>query len=937
VIHALVAKTRDLESTAPQQLIRLELKRLALGGLWILSAFVTTQAQVVFDGSFGTSGALSGPNYNIAAAAGLTRGNNLFHSFSQFDLKAGDVATFSGPANIQNILSRVTGGSPSSIDGTIRSGIAGANFYFINPSGVIFGPNASVDVSGAFAVSTANYLKLADGARFMAALGADDSMLSSAPVAAFGFLEGANGSVDVSGSLRSSPGTPLAVIGTTVTVRDGASLEALGSQINLTGVSAAGEVTPSIPSSIRGDLAPAGAPSPPGSVVIRGGRLVIENARVDVSSTGGDLVLALSDSVEVLNGGQLTTEASGATRGGNVVIQAPRVVVDGQDGPLPTRIAAETTSDDAAGIGGNVIIRSGSLDLVHGAELSVSTFGAADAGRIDITTGAMRVLGSDTFNYLTQISANAAPVSGTASGAGGQVVIRADSLELGQYATISASTLGDANAGSIDITAHSISIKDSSVTTYSSGAGNGGDIRVASDGLTLDGKFGSITALALGVNSQLPAGHGGNIDISASSLRLLNDSAISASTYGDGNAGNIQINAGSVLLDTGHPQPGIIPGISSTSSLSFDGTPTAGNGGNISINADSVSLVHGMMISVATSTPGRGGNIDIQTGSLRLMNDAAISASTYGNGNAGNITIGADSVILDTGLPQAGVIPGISSSSSLSLDGSANAGNGGDIFLNAGSLSMLNGMTISAGTATPGNGGNIYIAAESVAIDRASIQSSSQASGHAGTITMLSSGEVLLTGGASISTAALQSSAGDILVTSGSEVRLVDSKFIARAGPGGGGNITVQAPQLIYLLRGALDTQAVGDGGNLTVGTSKFVVNGSDLISKSSSANGGNISILSDYFFQSDSIIDASAPFGLPGAVKVTAPDLDLSSSLIALPGSLLDAESQMRPDCAVRTSEGISSFVILGRGGLPFEPGGFIPSQAPSSRDEEK
>ena len=938
MIRALVAKIRELEFRTQQHGTRLELKRLALSGLWILSAFVTTQAQVVLDGSFGTSGALTGPNYNIAAAAGLMRGNNLFHSFSQFDLRAGDVATFSGPANIQNILGRVTGGNPSSIDGTIRSGIAGANFYFINPSGVIFGPNASVDVSGAFAVSTANYLKLADGARFMAALGADDSTLSSAPVSAFGFLEGANGGVEVRGSLRSSPGTPLAVIGTTVTVRDGASLEALGSQINLTGVSAAGEVAPSIPGSIKGDLAPAGAASPPGSVVIRGGRLVIENARVDVSNTGGDLVLALSDSVEVLNGGQLTTGASGATRGGNIIIEAPKIAIDGQNGPLPTRIAAETGSDDAAGMGGNVIIRSGSLDLEHGAEISVSTFGAADAGRIDITTGAMRVLGSDTFNFLTQISANAAPVSGTASGAGGQIVIRADSLELGQYATVSASSLGDANAGSIDLTAHSISIKDSSVTTYSSGAGNGGDIRVASDELTLDGMFGSITALALGVNSQSPAGHGGNIDIRTSSLLMINDAAISASTYGDGNAGNIQIHAASVDLETGHPQPGIIPGISSTSSLSFDGTPNAGNGGNISINADSLSILNGMMISVETSTLGRGGNIDIQTGSLRVMTDSAISASTYGNGNAGSILINADSVVLDTGRPHAGVIPGISSSSNVSLDGSANTGKGGDVFLNAGSLSMLNGMIISAGTATPGAGGSIYITADSVSINNgASIRSSSEASGRAGTITLESSGGVMLSGGASISTAALQSSAGDINVVSDLEVRVVDSAVIARAGPGGGGNITIQAPQLIYLLRGSLDTQAVGDGGNLTVQTSMFVVNGSDLISKSSSANGGNISILSDYFLQSGTIIDASAPFGLAGAVKVTAPDLDLSGSLIALPGSLLDAESQMRPDCAVRTSGDISSFVILGRGGLPLEPGGFIPSQAPSSRDEKE
>ena len=73
-------------------------------------------AQVVLDGKFG-SGAVPGPNYNITPDLGRTVGNNLFHSFTQFDLRAGEIARFSGPANvqIQNILSRVTGGSPSSI------------------------------------------------------------------------------------------------------------------------------------------------------------------------------------------------------------------------------------------------------------------------------------------------------------------------------------------------------------------------------------------------------------------------------------------------------------------------------------------------------------------------------------------------------------------------------------------------------------------------------------------------------------------------------------------------------------------------------------------------------------------------------------------------------------------------------------------------------
>ena len=703
---------------------------------------------------------------------------------------------------------------------------------------------------------------------------------------------------------------------------------------------------------------------------------------------------------------------------------------------MATRIAAETMSDDPLGVGGNVLIRSDSLDVMRGAEISVSTFGVADAGRVDITTGRMRVFGSDTFNFPTQISANAAPVSGTASGAGGQVVIHADSLEVSKFATISASTLGDANAGSIDVTARSISIQDGSLTTYSSGAGQGGDIRVQSQDLTLNGRFGSITALALGINGSLPAGTGGNIDITTGSLRLLNDAAISASTYGDGNAGNIRLQADSVFLSNGHPQPGIIPGISSSSSISFDGVGYAGKGGNISLSANTISLDHGMMISVATATPGDGGSIEIRAGSLQLQNGSVISASTSGDGNAGSIHINANSIALDSGHSQFGTVSGISSTSNLSSDGAQHAGrggditisadsmsldhgtmisvatetggdggniaihtgtlrllnesgisastsgagnggdihldarsvildsgqlqpgsgsgissssiasagrvaqhgNGGDIFLDVDSLTLRNQMLISAATTTSGQGGNVNITAGILTLDTgAAIQSSSEGSGQAGTITLQSLGNITLRNGASISTSAPQSGAGQIEVNSAAQVLVSDSAITARAGPGGGGNITIRAPNLVYLLRGAFDTQAEGDGGNLTVQTESFVVNHGNLISRSSSANGGNISILSAYFLKSGTVIDASAPFGLAGTVKVTAPDLDLSASLIALPGSMLDAESQMRPDCAVRTTEGVSSLVILGRGGLSLEPGGFIPAGAADSRDERK
>jgi len=112
-------------------------------------------AQIATDGSAGPKLDLPRPDYDIGADLGRRAGRNLFHSFERFSLDAGERATFSGPDDIRNVISRVTGGARSDIDGTLRSTIPGADFYFLNPAGVMFGPNASLDLQGSFHVSTA--------------------------------------------------------------------------------------------------------------------------------------------------------------------------------------------------------------------------------------------------------------------------------------------------------------------------------------------------------------------------------------------------------------------------------------------------------------------------------------------------------------------------------------------------------------------------------------------------------------------------------------------------------------------------------------------------------------------------------------------------------------------------------------------------------------
>src|SRR4051794_18592546 len=113
-----------------------------VGGLISLAA-ASAQAQIATDGSLGKSAQqLSGPKFNISADLGKRAGKNLFHSFSTFNIKTGETADFTGPTSVKNVLARVTGGQPSSIAGKLRVAIPDANFYLMNPAGVIFAPGA---------------------------------------------------------------------------------------------------------------------------------------------------------------------------------------------------------------------------------------------------------------------------------------------------------------------------------------------------------------------------------------------------------------------------------------------------------------------------------------------------------------------------------------------------------------------------------------------------------------------------------------------------------------------------------------------------------------------------------------------------------------------------------------------------------------------------
>ena len=131
----------------------MKLSPLALSITFLLTLPSSAFSDVQTDGSTGKVENLSG-TMTIPQSLGKTVGSNLFHSFNKFSVNTGESATFTGANALKNVISRVTGGAPSVIDGLLKSTILNADFYFINPAGVTFNAGAQIDVPNGFHVIT---------------------------------------------------------------------------------------------------------------------------------------------------------------------------------------------------------------------------------------------------------------------------------------------------------------------------------------------------------------------------------------------------------------------------------------------------------------------------------------------------------------------------------------------------------------------------------------------------------------------------------------------------------------------------------------------------------------------------------------------------------------------------------------------------------------
>lgn len=763
---------------------------------------------VRLDGSLGGSAStLTGPVFNISQGLGKLSGGNLFFSFQYFNIGTGQTALFSTTSSgIENVISRVTGPYASSIDGTIQLNAASGapNFFLINPAGVTFTANASINVPAAFYVTTANYLKFGDGNFY--ADPAKASTLSTAAPEAFGFLgttraapvnvtgatlaagPSGNGQADfqiVAGDVTiDGQGNSAGITNTTGDVR----VIAIGSQaieVPLAGPFASSDGTVSflnggsvqtadIASAPAGSISlsagtlsiqgysgsnPTGLSTSDGAIDVTVGTLSIDSTGAtssdqltgigaEIANTPGAAIsVNVAGAASITNGGSIQSGTSGTGSAGNLIITAGSLAIDSSKSPLGAGIFSYTEPGSSGSSGRVAVTTQGATSLSAGGVIGTFSDGSGNAGDITLSAASLNITGVATLQ--TGI------VSDSDNGTSGAVSINtADAITLSSGGTIESVSYGTA-AGNLSLVAGSLSVDGSSSVVYDSGSGAGaGTVSVMTVGpitLTNGGGIRTYSFIDQGgpVGQALAAGNPGDITLTAASLTVADPGsgiAISSSGSVNGHASNISITTtGATTLTNGATIE------SATSDLS--------NGGNITIAASSFSADGGGSgtftgIQNAVNGGSIAGAVSVTTtGATTLTSGGAIETYTMDTGKAADVTLDAASLTIDGG-------PSDFNTGILTSTGQGSSGNSGLLTLTiAGSTTLLDGGRIESNTQGLGSAGDITLSTGSLSIVgtgsnmlNSAIDSLSRdsVSGSSGNVSITSTGAIALSAGALI-------------------------------------------------------------------------------------------------------------------------------------------------------------------------------------------
>ncbi|MEH1925180.1 MAG: S-layer family protein [Nostoc sp.] len=645
-------------------------------------------AQVTPDNTLNTTVSQSGNNFTIIN--GSAANSNLFHSFQQFSVPTGGSATFDlvNTPNISTIFSRVTGGNISNIDGLIQTINSNnpVSLFLINPSGIIFGANAKLNIGGSFISTTANNIKFADGIEFSATNFQATPLLSinvplglqmgsnpaSITVQGTGHsLDNPGGSILVTQNpsateLRVQPGKTLALVGGNLNL-NGATLTAKQGQVELGSVSSAGLVS-LLPTAQGYSLGYEDGQK-------FGDIQLAERSLLDISGVNAGSVQIQGRQIQFTDGSLVVARNFGNLPGGDIRLQATEaidLIGTTADGTIRSGVRTE-----AVGIGasGNISVITPRLTLQQGGGLNSTSVGVAPSGNIHIDATAIELSG---FSPINPNSVSTLSTSGYGSGNVGDISVNANSLLLSNGAALTSATFGSGSSGKVAIrTNHTTVIGESPAGLYSN--------------------ISSIT---------FATGNAKTLTLDTATLQILDGGAVGATTFFAGNGGDLSINATESIEISGRSQSNN----SSINSSSILLPPLlrqkfhlpdklTANAGNVSITTPNLTVTDGGTVSVTSQGSGNGGSLNITANTIRLDRQGSIQAQTE-SGNGGNIDLQVGNLLL------------LRHNSAITATAGGN-GDGGNININAPIIAGVENSDIIA-NAIKGRGGNIQITTQGI-------------------------------------------------------------------------------------------------------------------------------------------------------------------------------------------------------------------------------